>query len=50
MVILPVFFSVIDGRVVILPVFFSVIGGRGDESGDPVGFFFCDWWERRGGW
>ena len=29
-------------RVVILPVFFSVIDGRGDESGDPTGFFFCD--------
>ena len=39
-----------ERRVVILPVFFSVIGGRGDESGDPAGFFFCGWWERSGEW
>ena len=50
--------------MVILSVCFSVIGGRGEEGGDPTGFFsvidgrvvilpvffFCDWWERRGEW
>ena len=36
--------------MVILLVFFSVVGGRGVESGDPVGLFFCDLWERRGEW
>ena len=29
-----------ERRVVILPGFFSVIDGRGEESGDPTGLFF----------